>query len=374
MTGKRVDETNLGDSQETLDAVLIKRSAIEEARNPDIRMSDYVVLKSGPRAHKVATHWTIVDRNTGELHHHAIKIETYRKTRDGWFWDEEHSITLGDSEEDELTPLATFLAAILNAELPSDAGRYLVVPLSDESVSNESIRRLLDAVSSGGKAAVIAESLAIARGNPDVLCELAKSTVDDPQASKVAVATINMARFTSDLQELERLVAINASEAAFQGHLTERHWIFGSEYSELLDRRRWTRDEQQDFVVRRTADNFLEIIEIKTPLDGKDLFLEDPSHHTFYPRSELSAVVGQVTHYLEKLDTNRQAIRFEDGEDVNKIRAKVIIGRDGDANQVAALRRLNGHLHRIEILTFDQLIRIGRHVLASLEAVLLPDD
>ena len=44
--------------------------------------------------------------------------------------------------------------------------------------------------------------------------------------------------------------------------------MLGSEYSELLDRRTWTRDDNVDFMLRRTADNYLEVIEIKTPLGG----------------------------------------------------------------------------------------------------------
>jgi hypothetical protein len=72
------------------------------------------------------------------------------------------------------------------------------------------------------------------------------------------------------------------------------------------------------------------------------------------------------------LDADRYAIKARDGEDPLKIRAKVIIGRDGDENQKRALRRLNGHLHRIEILTFDQLLRIARNVLSYLESAVRP--
>jgi len=97
-------------------------------------------------------------------------------------------------------------------------------------------------------------------------------------------------------------------------------------------------DELQDFMLRRTTDGYLELIEIKTPLAGKPLFLEDDSHASLYPRSELSVVLGQVTHYLEKLDAARHVIKSEDEEDVNKICAKIIIGRDGNKDQKNALR------------------------------------
>jgi len=142
--------------------------------------------------------------------------------------------------------------------------------------------------------------------------------------------------------------------------------MFGSEYSELLDRRRWTRDDQQDFMLRRTGDGYLEVIEIKTPLSGKPLFRNDPSHDTLCPGPELSAVLGQALSYIEEIDRDRDRIRVSDEEDTNKIRGRIIIGRDIDAEQVAALRRLNGHLHRVEIMTFDQLVRIAKQVVGYL--------
>ncbi len=75
----------LADSKEPLEAVLIERRKVEQQANPDIEMLDHVFLKVGPQAYKVAVHWVIRDRNTGELHHHAVKIETYRRTKKaGW--------------------------------------------------------------------------------------------------------------------------------------------------------------------------------------------------------------------------------------------------------------------------------------------------
>ena len=83
-------------------------------------------------------------------------------------------------------------------------------------------------------------------------------------------------------------------------------------------------------------------------------------------------MVGQVEKYLETLDCDRIRILAIDQEDTNKIRSKVIIGRDGENNQQKALRRFNGHLQRIEVLTFDQLVRIARQVLRYLEHAAAP--
>jgi hypothetical protein len=88
----------------------------------------------------------------------------------------------------------------------------------------------------------------------------------------------------------------------------------------------------------------------------------------------VTQVVGQVIGYLDDIDASRFSIEARDRENVNKIRAKIIIGRDGDEAQCAALRSYNGHLHRMEILTFDQLMRIARQVLSYLERSFTPEE
>jgi len=353
-----------------LQAVLLRRKEMVETDHPDMRMVDSLILKDGPRAHKVATHWVIVDRHTKEVHHHAVRLSTYTRLKAGWVVEDEHSVTIDDAKADEITALATFLATVKNVAIPEGPGDYIVVPVTREHVADGSIRQLLGVLSANGKAEVLAQSLAAVQGDPEALQALVQSALADPQASMRAAAALKAASVLQTRQKLEELIEANAREGDFQTLLTDNPWIFGSEYSELLDRRNWTRDEQHDFVLRRTVDGYLEIIEIQTPLEGKPLFLVDRSHGTLYPRSELSSVLAQVMQYLEELDAHRFGIQSKDAEDVCKIRAKIIIGRDGDADQVAALRRWNGHLHRVEVLTFDQLVRIAHQVTLSLEHVM----
>jgi hypothetical protein len=148
--------------------------------------------------------------------------------------------------------------------------------------------------------------------------------------------------------------------------------MFGSEYSERLDNRNLTRGSQQDFVLRRTTDGYIELIEIKTPLEGSSLFRFDQSHRSYYAGQQLSMVIGQVQKYLEEIDAGRYEIKHRDQLDPNKVRAKIIIGRDVDDAQCQALRRFNGHLYRIEALTFDQLSRMAGQVIKYLEYLVPP--
>ena len=96
-------------------------------------------------------------------------------------------------------------------------------------------------------------------------------------------------------------------------------------------------------------------------------------HHVgrdaYYPSAQLSPVIGQVMRYIEEAERNRDSILAKDKDDTLKIRTRAIVGRDR-AHEKAALRNLNAHLHRIEIITFDQLIRIGERVMAIFE---MPD-
>jgi predicted Mrr-cat superfamily restriction endonuclease len=109
-------------------------------------------------------------------------------------------------------------------------------------------------------------------------------------------------------------------------------------------------------------------------MNGDNLFIYDTSHQSYYAGSKLSAVIGQVQKYIEELDAERYTIMSKDGEDTNKIRAKIIVGRDNDNTQQQALRRFNGHLHRIEVLTFDQLSRIAGRVVGYLEGLVPSPD
>lgn len=168
-------------------------------------------------------------------------------------------------------------------------------------------------------------------------------------------------RVRDALQDLIRRAAVKEHEV--QSLLEANPWLFGSEYSELLERRGWTRDERLDFMLRRTTDDYLEVIEIKTPIK-EPLFRYDPSHDSHAPGAALSLALGQVIRYVEAIERDRDGIIAKDGCDPLKIRARVIIGCDGDAKQQAALRNLNGHLHRIEVITFDQLLRIADRTLA----------
>jgi len=312
--------------------------------------------------------------DTQEFHHNSVTIDTFEHTKADWKRRPSRQLTLTDENDNEILALQMFLSSVLDQALRSQerAGKYLVMRIDNGKLTEVQARELLKIVSSDDRAKQLLLALESVNNSPEALWTLATTASSEPRLAGLTAAALNVAKFTHAHGELKRLIEVNAAEYEFQRHLADNPWLFGSEYSALLDRSRWTRDEQQDFMLRRTVDGYLEVIEIKTPLNGTPLLRFDQSHGSYYAVSDLSRVQGQVTKYLQRLDDQRLSIAVTDEERILKARAKIIIGRNGDQQQVEALRQYNSHLHRIEILTFDQLLQIGERVLEHLYQVIEP--
>ncbi len=336
--------------------------------NPSVGKIHQVVLRDGPRTFHIATLLEVLDRNSGKFHHYSLKIDNIDRLKAGWFAKPERSTRLEGDSPDEIERLYRFLHALYENKLSSESGELHIIRSEDYA----KLENLLDALPNlaatdklhliktilsqlGESASHVTEFVTAFQGsNPEIL-------------NHIAVAS-RMVEYRQAYESLKTLIENSStSESQLQRHLKNNPWMFGSEYSELLPRRIWTRDEKLDYMLRRTVDDFLEIVEIKMPFKDA-LFLHDTSHDSYYPSSKLSLVVGQVMQYIEEVERNRDSIIAHDRCDTLKIRARAILGRDGSPEHQSALRNLNAHLHRIEIITFDQLLRIAARVIAMFEA------
>ena len=358
---------SLGDHKLTLEQALdrvveIQIREFDAGEQPDLSNVKKCVLKDGRYVKKVATHWRIRSRKTGRTKHGQLVLSTLRCTKKrGWEWEKEHTITLSDEDEDEIGRLFTFLAGLPDVESEGD---YIVV--NSSNVDSERFGKVLQAVaSSERKVSLIEQILSWVNDDPRVTTGLVRLASDNPERTKALVAALNYARYKRTICEFQDLIEVDHPESSYQKFLEENDWMFGSEYGELLPRRVLARDIEVDFPLRRTADGYLEIIEIKRPLNGIPLFVGGKHLHA---RGELTEAIDQTQHYLEILDRNRNNIFAEDGLVVDKVRAKVLIGRDGDADQQAALRRKNAQENRVDVITYDQLIAIAERVLAIMTA------
>src|SRR5258706_5319027 len=124
-----MSETELDDL--SLGSIVVKRYEVDPNNNPSISTVDTVILKEGHRVRKTARHLVIVNQHTGEVHHHAVTIETHRKTGNELVLDDKHTVTLDGSqdetklEDDEIFKLSTFLQTI--GSLPA-AGAHVIIP------------------------------------------------------------------------------------------------------------------------------------------------------------------------------------------------------------------------------------------------------
>jgi len=343
--------------------VLIKNFVQKE----NIRGIHQVTLKNGPRTYKFATVMEIVDPSTQETHHYTLRLDSVDRLKAGWFGKPDKTISLSSDDRNEISRLRDFLVAELSGKLETNENELHIVSGS-EFVKLQTLLTYLPDLNSSDQLQLIKTILQNIKSNEIKNEELLQifSSSNDELVRSIAIAA-KLIDYKKSYEELSVLINNNeSSESKIQNFLELNPWMFGSEYSELLERRKWTRDESLDFMVRRTSDSFLEIIEIKTPADN-DLLLFDNSHNSFYPSSKLSKVIGQVLNYIEQIDRDRDSIISKDSCDPLKVRAKIIIGRDGTKEHQDALRSLNSNLHRIEIITFDQLLRIAERVLNIFE-------
>lgn len=348
--------------ENTLDDVKIRIK--KTYRNPNVRTITQAVLKDGPRAFKIATMLEVIDPENKEFHHYSLKIDHIDKTKAGWFAKPEKSVRLEGKDPNEIEKLYLFLHGFHGNKFEDKSGELHLISSVDYA-KLENILTSLPNIANTDKIQLVNSILTQLDGKNTCIDDyVAAFKTSNAETLKHIATASRMIEYTRALDELKALANDpTANEPKFQKHLAVNPWMFGSEYSELLHRRTWTRDDNLDYMLRKTVDGYLEIVEIKTAFK-EPLFLLDASHDSYYSSSKLSPVIGQVIRYIEEVERNRDSIIAKDGADTLKIRARVIIGRDGDAKHQAALRNFNAHLHRIEIITYDQLLRIAERVLS----------
>jgi Shedu protein SduA, C-terminal len=336
-----------------------------KVKNPNVGQVITSTVKDGPQSYIYATIYEIIDPADSSHHHWCLKLDSCnRGKRVGWTFKADKSLTVEGAPSLEV--LANLIKATIAGQLAQKTGDFRLIP-AEQLKSIRGLLRFARHADSAKRLQVIQavlEELELNDIEPAEWLKVFESGADGVRQT-IAVAA-RLVEYKRVRQELVGLIEANALEGPIQKILTSNPWLFGSEYSELLSRRSWTRDDRLDFMLRRTVDNYLEIIEIKTPFH-EPLLKYDGSHDSYAPSSALSLALGQVVRYIEEIERDRDSILAKDKCDTLKVRARLIIGRDGDEEMMAALRNFNGHLHRIEVLTFDQLIRIADRVLSVFE-------
>ncbi|MFJ5228231.1 Shedu anti-phage system protein SduA domain-containing protein [Streptomyces sp. NPDC088400] len=177
-------------------------------------------------------------------------------------------------------------------------------------------------------------------------------------------------RRSSDLAALRKVVEDpTASEHALQRALEGQHWIFGGRFvGEAIHRRLVPGDEVDLPLIRH--DGALHVIELKRAMSLVGPLVKK-NHGSWTPTAQVHDAVGQAVNYLVGLDENRHRLREDLGIETRRASAMVLIGHplvqpsvpEESINE--ALRTLNTHLNRVEVLTYKELIDNAERSLGS---------
>lgn len=165
--------------------------------------------------------------------------------------------------------------------------------------------------------------------------------------------------------ELEKLLADGCNdESQYQEFFGRRPWFLGGLHTRIERHKRLDERNVPDFTGIRAADNFRDIFEIKPPFmpcfrqgDGFTAAFND----AWSQAERYLSFARQQQHYLKD-----KGLLFENP------RCFLLIGHGLTDSQQQALRVKESFNPSISVLTYEQVIAVGRAFLATLEAASAP--
>ncbi|GAA2330145.1 hypothetical protein GCM10009854_01170 [Saccharopolyspora halophila] len=199
--------------------------------------------------------------------------------------------------------------------------------------------------------------------------EAARRIVTSPEAIKVLVAdedgrtllkATELKQRSDRLSQLRNIAADpSATEHDLQHALEAQPWIFGGRFVGAAARRRMVPGDEVDIPLLR-ADGALHIVELKRAMGVPALVKWH--RNALVPTADVHDAVAQAINYLVRLDENRHRLREEFSIETRRASAVVLIGHPAKHPQVPeeaineALRTLNTHVNRVEVLTYKELL------------------
>jgi len=156
---------------------------------------------------------------------------------------------------------------------------------------------------------------------------------------------------------------------SWQSWIYKNKWLFGVNYTNTIEKARVSIGGIMPDFLFLTADNFVDVLEIKLP--EEEAILADPGHPgSFKWSAKTNEAIGQAVTYIDSIERFQDALEKEILREYKikascvKPRAFILIGiKSGwDEQKRAGLRRLNSSLHGIEVLTYSDLIARGREI------------
>ena len=197
----------------------------------------------------------------------------------------------------------------------------------------------------------------LAESNPSLATKLASSSIQIER--KKIIEEFKVRLNSSDLSE-------TSGDNSWQKWIYKNNWLFGINYKKPIEKTKINISGIMPDYLFPTIDGFVDMLEIKLPTD--EVIMEDKTHHASWKWAlKTNVSIGQVINYLGEIDRLKLEIekniesKYEYKMSLLKPRAYILIGNSSSwsNSKKEGLRKLNFHLHGIEILTYKDLLDRG---------------
>jgi hypothetical protein len=185
----------------------------------------------------------------------------------------------------------------------------------------------------------------------------------------MVAAALRTAHRTPALNRLVTFIEQDVLEKQFQRLFDANWWMLGRHYVKRIENRELAARTQIDILLQ-SADNYYDLFELKR--SKTEIFKPyDEDRTVLVLRSEVNDAVTQTIQYIYTLERHLEINRSPPVNlDLLRLNTYVVIGfiADDDPERQAkrlALRLYNSHLHRIKVVTYDEIVRIAQQVISS---------
>ena len=325
-----------------------------QSKIPNCECLQNCVITKGKLLYKLASVLQFKNPKSGLITHRELHLNDYPfRLATGVQWDVKDRRRHWSCKDDEIERLKAFLHGIDEATVPR---QYTVIEGRPHPQAAELLRLIQEtnAENLGGLVAALAERAKELQTLPPL---------GESDNRRMVAAALRASHRATALRELQKLIQDNAVEQSFQRLLDQNWWMLGGQYVDRIPKRHWTDEENVDMMLK-SADGGYDIIELKR--SSAELFKQH--RNKWIVSSDVNDAVNQAAGYISEIDRQRDHFVARYNVDLYKVRARVLIGTIDDDEVDArekrlALRMYNSHLHQIEVITFDGIVRICEQII-----------
>lgn len=322
-------------------------------------------IKGGPRTFKSINIFSIDGKDEDDPHRYKINFS--KASKDGRYLNIEKDSEF-TCEKEEVTKLLGLLDNFYDLE-GLERGDHVII--REDSPSAEAAASAVEAVKNcKSDVKNILLNLIGSINEMDVTpSDLNLSDTEVEREAIKAEYAIKHARTRHKIEQFRSKIDKNLREKEYQDFLEANPWMFGHQYIERIDIRELTKGDELDFCMK-SADGFYDVIEIKTP--DKIVMVEDGSHDNYKPSAKLSEAIAQVQDYIHTIERKEAQIKLDEDIHAIKPRGIIVVGNEINGDKRDSLRIFNSHLNRIQIYTFNDVVKMGSRLVDRYDEEKLP--